>query len=282
MINWKIENHRGDILKHDGVEDFVVTKITGLNPPGANINTSANTTTDGSKINSVRLGNRNIVIYITINNDVEKTRIRLYQYFAVKKKLRLFFKNGTRNVFIDGYVEKVECDLFTKKQDMQISIVCNNPYFKSLEEIACVFSDTQAGFEFPFDIQKEGIEFSTIIPSQRKSVMNEGEAETGLTIEIYARGTVINPILYDVGKRTNMKINFTMKASDKIVINTSVGEKSIILIRGGVSSNAMGYLDNGSSWLNIEPGENIFTYHSDEGNGNMEITFKTPLLYGGI
>ena len=124
MYSLKVENERGEALELTGNPNYTVYKIEGLNPPQATINSSVNTTTDGSSINSVRLENRNIVIYTTIEGDVEANRINLYKYFPVKKTVKLYFSNSSREVYIEGKVELIECDLFSNKQVAQISIIC--------------------------------------------------------------------------------------------------------------------------------------------------------------
>ena len=282
MYSLKVENDRGNILELTGNRDYTVFKIEGLTPPQATVNSSVNTTTDGSKINSARLENRNIVLYISIDNDVEVNRINLYKYFPVKKNIKLYFANGVRDVFIEGTVELIECDLFSSKQVAQISVICPKPYFKSVNNLVAMFSDVTSAFQFPFTIPKEGIEFSSITDNQRKKIINTGDVETGAVIKLFSIGTVVNPVLYDVLKRTQMRLNFTMNPSDTIIINTNVGEKSIELIRDGITSNAMGYLVQNSSWFTLEAGDNIFTYDSDSGNSNLQITFTTPVLYSGV
>ena len=62
MYSLKVENDRGNTLELTNNPNYTVFKIEGLNPPHATINSSVNTTTGGSNINSVRLENRNIVI----------------------------------------------------------------------------------------------------------------------------------------------------------------------------------------------------------------------------
>ena len=282
MYSLKVENDRGNTLELTNNPKYTVFKIEGLNPPRANVNSSVNTTTDGSSINSVRLENRNIVIYTTIEGDVEANRINLYKYFPVKKSVKLYFNNGARNIYICGTVEVIECDLFSNKQVAQISILCPRPYFKAVHDLVTIFSDVSPLFEFPFAISKTGIEFSAITVNQRKSIVNTGEAATGVVIKLFAIGTVENPVIYDVLKRTNIKLNFTMLASDTIVINTNVGEKSIELIRDGVSYNALGYMAQNSSWFVLEAGDNVFTYDADSGNSNLQLTFTTSILYSGV
>ena len=282
MYSLKVENDRGNTLELTNNPNYTVFKIEGLNPPQATINASVNTTTDGSSINSVRLGNRNIVIYTTINGDVEANRINLYKYFPVKKQVKLYFDNGTRDIYISGTVELIECDLFSNKQVAQISIVCPRPYFKEVNDLVSMFSDVSKLFKFPFSISSIGIEFSALTVNQRKSIINTGDVETGVIIKLFATGTVENPVIYDVLKRTHLKLNFTMLTSDTLIINTNVGEKSIELIRNGVTYNALGYMAQDSEWFVLESGDNVFTYDSDSGNSNLQITFTTPILYSGV
>lgn len=282
MYSLKVENDRGDTLELTNNPNYTVFKIEGLNPPKATINDSANTTTDGSSINSVRLEKRNIVIYAAIERDVEANRINLYKYFPVKKTVKLYFSNESRDVYIEGTVEVIECDHFSEKQVAQISLICPQPYFKSVEELVSIFSDISPLFSFPFSISKAGVEISAITANARKSIINTGDIEGGVIIKLFAIGTVVNPILYDVLKRTHLKLNFTMLPSDTIVINTNVGKKSIELIRNGLSYNALGYMLPDSTWFTLQAGDNVFTYDADSGNGNLQLTFTTSVLYSGV
>lgn len=282
MYSLKVENDRGQTLSLTNNPKYTVYKIEGLNPPQATINSSVNTTTDGSSINSVRLESRNIVIYTTINGDVEANRINLYKYFPIKKSVKVYFSNGARDVYIEGTVELIECDLFTNRQVAQISLICPKPYFKGVDELVTMFSDVSKLFEFPFSISKAGVEISAITTNLRRSIVNVGDVETGVIIKLFATGTVVNPTLYDVLQRTHLKLNFTMRPSDTLIINTNVGEKSIELIRDGVTYNAMGYLVQNSTWFKLLAGDNVFTYDAESGGSNLQITFTTQVLYSGV
>lgn len=282
MYTLKVQNDRGDMLSLSDNKKYNVYKIEGLNPPKANINSAANTTTDGSNINSVRLENRNIVIYMTIEGEVEANRINLYKYFPVKKTVTLYFSNGSRDVYIEGTVELIECDLFTNKQVAQISIICPKPYFKDIDYLITTFGDISSLFAFPFAISKDGVEVSAVTSNVRKSIINSGDVETGVIIKLFAVGVVVNPVIYDVFKKTHLRLNFTLQASDTIVINTNVGEKSIELIRDGVATNLMGYMAKDSKWLTLESGDNVFTYDCDSGGSNLQLTFTSSILYGGV
>lgn len=282
MYELKVKNDKGEVLNLSTSPSYNVYKITGLQPPTVAINSSVNATTDGSTVNSLRAGTRNIVVYMKLEGEVEKSRINLYKYFPLKKNVTLYFKNGSRDVYIEAYVEVIECDLFTNKQVAQISLLCPQPYFKAVDDIISYFSDVSALFEFPFSVAKEGIEISTITRNLRKSIINTGDVESGLIIDLYAVGEVVNPIIYDVFKRTHIKLMFTLIAGDHIIINTNAGAKSITLIRAGITSNIMGYMYPDSTWLKLETGDNVFTSDCESGADNLQLTFTASILYGGV
>ena len=282
MFTLKVQNDKGQALNLTDDPRYIVYKIDGLAPPQANINSSVNTTADGSSINSVRLQDRNIVLYISIEGDVETNRIALYSYFPIKKTVTLYFSNGSRDVSIDGTIETIECDLFSNKQTAQISIVCPKPYFKDTTTIVTRFSEITSLFEFPFSIGEWGIAFSEYTPIVRKDIINNSDVETGTIIELFATGTVVNPVIYDVQKRTHISLLFTMQPSDLIVINTNHGEKSINLVRDGVTTNILGNMSKDSTWFTLSSGDNVFTYTAENGDIDLQITFYTNVLYSGV
>lgn len=282
MYEFKVKYDDGSIYNLTSSKHYTLYKITGLEPPKADVNTSENATSDGSTVNSVKVRERNLVLYMTIEGDVETNRINLYKYFPYKKNIKLYYKNNSRDVYIEGYVEHIDVGHFDEKQIAQVSIICPQPYFKAVTDLVSYFSEVSSLFQFPFSISKAGIEFSAITTNIRKSVINTGEVESGIIIELNAIGTVVKPIIYDVFKRTHLALNFTMLNNDKITINTYQGKKSITLTRNGVDSNAMGYMTPDSKWLTLDVGDNIFTYDSENGNANLQLTFTTTAMYGGV
>lgn len=282
MISLIAENERGDRIDFSKNKDYTIYKVDGITPVEATIASTANSTADGATINRRSIGYRNIVIYMTINGEIEENRLKLYRYFPVKKDVQLHFETDSRDVLINGAVELISCDIFSAREAAQISIICPQPYFRAVNDLVSYLSDTEALFEFPFSIDKNGIEISRIERNIRKSIINTGETETGIIIQLYATGEVVNPIIYDVDEKTYLKLNYTMQQDDEIVINTNTGQKEIKLIRAGVETNIMGHLSPGSTWLQVEQGDNVFTYNCDSGNSDLRITFITQQLYGGL
>ena len=282
MYSLKIENKAGQQFELTSNEArYQVTKIDGLNPPPAVITSAGVAGMDGSRFASAKLGERNLVLYVKINGDVETNRIFLYRFFKTKQYCKIYYENETRSVYAEGYVETIECDLFENGQMMQISIVCNDPYLKALEEIEHELSLIIGAFTFPFAIE-EPIEFSYYEHDMLTTIAYDGDAESGFIIEIQAGGSVTNPSIYKVGTGEQMSINVTMVQGDLLRINTNKGEKSIEFTHNGVTTNYLRNLQRGSSWLSLDIGDNQFTCDADSGEEMMQIVFKYRTKYEGV
>lgn len=300
MFTLKVENKTGSVLtltQNEG--NYQIVNIDGLNPPNAVINSSEVAGMDGSIFNSSKLQERNIVLDLKINGEVEVNRLFLYRYFRTKQWCRLYYTNGSRDVYIEGYVETIECNLFELGQTMQISIVCQDPYFKALDEITTDISKEISAFVFPFSFGGEGaivhpdedtdeaIPFSTIEINRVTNIINDGEAESGLIIDLVATGTVVNPVIYDANDGARfIKLTQTMNIGDEIIIDTRKGHKSATLVSGGIKSNIIRKITpiNGifPTWFQLAVGDNEFTYSADSGSEFLGIVFRHSLLFEGV
>lgn len=300
MFKCKIENVKNDTLtltQNEG--NFQVLSITGLNPPNAQINTSNVAGLDGSKFNSSKLQNRNIVIMLKINGDVETNRLNLYKYFATKEWCKFYYENEHRNVYIDCYVETFECDFFTDKEIAQISLMCPSPYFKDMEEIIDDISKVLGAFEFPFAHGSKGatnpsvsidnstdnaIPFSTIDMSRITNVYNNSESETGVIIEIDVLGAVNLIQIRNTKTGDSFTIEYNFIENDKIIIDTNKGQKSILLVRNAITINLFTAIKKGSTFFQLSIGDNFFGYTGDTGSSDdsINIVFKHYNVYRGV
>lgn len=281
MYTLIVQNKYGDQLELTHNPAYTVYNIEGLDPPDAQINTTHNAGYDGSVFNSAYEKDRTITITMTIESPAEANRIALYRYLKTKFPVRLFYKNGTRDVYIDGFVQSMQIGFFQRKQVIQITIFCPKPNFSGAVSVVQEFYSVEALFEFPFDIS-EPIPFSEIVTGVEKSIINAGDLETGVTITIDAVGTVENPKVYNVDDNTFIILSFTMQDGDTITIDTRQGEKSITLHRGGSDINLIGHMQRNSTWFQLQPGDNVFTTAADTGAENMMVTFTVVDQYQGV
>lgn len=312
MYTLKFENERGDLITLTGAEGmYQIIRIDGLNPPDAILHRSEVAGMDGTKYMSAKLEEREIVLTVKINGEVEKNRLNLYNYFKSKHYSKMYYSNGSRDVYIEGYVESIECDLFSMAEQMQIVLICPDPYFLSANEIMTDISKVLGAFEFPFafgsdgvdnsvlmidrfperdfesidvsdTITDEAIEFSQFIKDRIVNIPNEGENETGLIIRISATKQVVNPIIYNVETREFFKLNLTIDETETVTINTNRGHKSVTLSDETSTTNVINKVARSSTWLTLSKGDNQFTYEADVGSADMEVLFTHRTRYQAV
>lgn len=301
-----VTNYLGDRIKLElgkpDVSGFLIKSITGLGPAKANVNTTEVSTNDGSLFNSARLSQRNIVLDMVFINTVygesiEDLRQKSYKYFPLKKSVELTIETDNRYVKTTGYVESNEPNIFSSQEGTQISIICPDPYFYSAGEDGnnvTNFYSIDPMFEFPFSnesLTEPLLVFGEIQIKTEGVITYYGDAEIGVTIYIHAIGSASNINIYNTETREVMKID-TVKlqkltgkgivASDDIVINASKGDKSITLIREGVSYNILNCLDKNTDWFTLAKGDNIFAFTADSGVTNLQFRIENKVIYEGV
>lgn len=282
MYTLIVENERGEQLTLTSCDVCDVLRVDGLNPPPANINLSETANIDGASFKSSRISTRNIVILLNVKTPIEANRQQLYKFFRSKRWCRLYYTNDSRDVYIDGYVETFENDQFTNLQKPQISIICPKPFFKNRTENTVEFSETSDLFEFPFSIADEGAEMG-IIEKVVTRLIDAGEVETGAIISLVAGSDqILNPTIYNRTNQTYFGLNVDMSEGDLITICTIKGEKAVTLLRGGVTTNIIDKMSDGSTWLEFEPGENEISYGADVGASNLKVSLTITQLYEGV
>lgn len=281
MFTLIVENYRGAQMQLVPNGKYIV-ELEGITGNKATINTSVTGSGAGSLFNSSRVEDRPVSLTVWPQGDIEKNRIALYKYFQSGKYVKLIYKNGSREAFIEGYVDQApDGTLFTNKEALDISIKCNQPYWKSETEIITDISDVTPLFTFPFAIDiDEPIPFSEIVKGVEKNVVNNGDVESGVIIELQADGTVKNPIIYD-GYGGSFGLVFTMQDGDLITINTYKGNKAVTLLRSGVTINIFKHVVDNPTWFTLEPGDNVFMVEA-ENSELLQIRYKNYNLYEGV
>ena len=283
MYDLYIENEYKQMLKlSEKIQEYSIISIEGLNPPDAQIYEMKNSIQDGNIYNNASLEDRIIVVTFTINGPAEENRLELYKYLKIKKIHRIYFKNGSRDVYIDGYLENFQISFFEQKEIAQATFRCTDPYFKDFVAIDGDLSIIQKLFEFPFEIEQP-IPFSEFRIGEGQLLINKGDVETGMIFKFYAeRGTVINPVIYNLETGEKFKIETTMQEGDEIDVNTIYMQKAVTRIRDGEETNLIDDVSYDSSWLQLKPGGNTFLVNADIGAINLDVYIDVNVLYQGV
>lgn len=288
------------VLSEDNPEHgMIIKKIDGLGPPKALINSTDLATNDGSLFNSARLDKKNITmqLLLTAAPNIETSRQRTYKYFPIKKEIEVLIELDNRIAKITGHVESNEPNVFSKEEEMSISIICDDPYFYSAGENGIqttVFYGVEPLFEFEFEndsLEEDLIEFGSIENQREKNIYYNGDAEIGIIITIHAVGEAQNISIYNTETREHMYIDtdklekLTEKgivAGDTIIISTVRGNKSIYLLRDGRYTNILNCLSKDSDWFQLSKGDNIFAYVCEYGSENLEFIIENQVVYEGV
>lgn len=285
MFSLRLENESGNIVDiNDGERYIVIPPVSGLNPPSAALFTSKSPNRKGSKYNGSTLDERNIVITIKILGDIEANRNALYAWVDTEQYCKVYYKNGVKSVFCEGYVQDCPIDLFTDNEVVSVAIVCPDPYWRDLQEISADISSIIRHFTFPFAIDSAGIPFSTLRESTVTSILNAG-AETGVRISIKCNGEVKNITLYDAKDTARVfRINTTIREGEVVIIDTEASPKTCKLYKtDGTVENILRYVGANPTWFVLKRGINTFGFSLGSGlTSDVEISIGYTNKYLGV
>lgn len=288
MFDLYINNGFSPLLNINDLKDYATIDAVGMASMGANVNMESIPTTDTYVENGAHANPRNIVLSIKPLKDIENSRSKLYDYFQIKHKVMLRYVMGEKDYTISGIVETIDLNPWSKGVVVQVSILCSQPYWEDALKMITDISRITRLFEFPFSIDIENpVEVSRINDDIVQTVNNIGNVDTGVIVKILAIGPVTNPEIYSVDERKKMKLNFTMKFGDEIIINTNPGSKSIKLKRDGKTKNIINTLVRESNsidnyWFILKAGLNRFACLAEKGSEFMETTVQHANKYQGV
>lgn len=282
MFEILFENESGKLINiNDGV-NYEVIEFEGFNPPPASLYTSKSPNRKGSKKNGSTLDERALLIQIKILGDIEANRNALYEWTDTESELKIYYKNGVKNVYCEGTVTDCDVPLCTDNEVMTVAITCPDPYLKDLQEIATDVSNLLKQFTFPFAIDANGIPFSTLREDNRTNIFNAG-TESGALIRIKALGEVSNISLFDGNDASRIfKINMTLQENEIVEIDTASSPRTVKLIRtDGTVENALKYIGHNPTWFQLKKGNNVFAFTASV-TANVEVTFSFTNKYLGV
>lgn len=282
MFELYLENENANIVNINDNINYVVISAEGLTPPSASIFTAKSPNRKGVKYNGSTLNERNIIITIKILGDIEANRNALYAWVDTEQYCKVRYKNGIKNVYCEGHVADCPIELFTDNEVVNLAILCEDPYWKDLQEIKTEISALIKQFTFPFSIDANGIPFSTIRETNTTSVFYVG-AETGVEIKIKCKGDVENLTLYNARNvAEKFEIATTLRAGWLVVIDTENSPKTIKAYKeDGTVENLLKYVQN-PTWFTLKKGNNAFSYTTANGNDNAEISISFMAKYTGV
>lgn len=256
----KATNSYGNTLLITQQAAYAVASVSGLTPPQGSVYTSELATKDGSIYNASRAQNRYITLLIYPQEQIEAARLALYQVFKLSKWVKLELQTKQRHVFIEGYVESMDGDLYENPQNLQISIVCPDPFFEAATGS------------------------TTAIPTAgtAAAVANNGDDEAGAVFTLTATGACSNLSITNETTGQTFGLGLTLASGDKVTIDTRRGSKRVTLLHEGVETNAINAMTAGSAWPQLIPGTNQISFDALTGDGNLSCSVAFTAIYEGL
>lgn len=282
MFELKLENVDGQIVNIDDGVKYVVSDVSGLNPPSASLFTSKSPNRKGVKYNGSTLDERTVIIAIKLLGDIEVNRNALYDWIDTEQYVKIRYRNDVKNVYCEGHVYECEFTPFTDSEVITVAITCEDPYWKDLTDIVVDISNIIKQFTFPFAIS-EPIPFSTYKDSNTTSIFNSGN-ETGLRIIIKCLEDVTNLEIYDPNDITKkFRLNTTLEKGWVVEIDTDSSPKTVKAYKAdGSVENLLKYTGGSVTWFTLKKGNNVFGYSADRGASDIEMTINFVTKYLGV
>lgn len=282
-------NSRGQSVILGDNAPFILTKIEGTGAANVNIQTQKAPFQDGETYIDNMLEPRAVAIEIMILADNEKemveNRRKILQAFNPKMgQGTLIYEYGEIKKEIKGISElaPVFPDVDDFKDTMQpglIQLYCPEPFwldtFIESEEMA----DWVGGFGFILQLPTM---FAGRSSRQNKVIHNGGDVDTPIIFEFL--GAATNPKIVNADTGEYIKINRTIGDNEKLIITTEFGNKKVILKNTTTEeeTNAFSWIDLGSTFFQLKPGDNQLTYDADEGKENAKVWIRWRNRYVGV
>lgn len=236
---------------------YMTSEIDGLYPPAGTVSTSAYAGMNGSYLNNAFIEKRNLVISFAMRGiKIEQNRHALYKIVKPSRYVKVYYRTKNIDVYTEGYVESCNITNFTNETIGQISILCPDIYWYSINSTYAYFARISDAFHFPFPESDAPFPLGTYNHSNIISLQNDGD-EIGFTLvlENVGKENVVNPTIYNVDSGAYLQIKTVMLPGDVITVTTKIGNKTVTLTRNGVNSNLINSFVAGSTWLTLPTGK---------------------------
>jgi len=273
-ITYKNSKNQSLVLGED--PRYQLIDLQGLNPPKATFSTSTLAGFDGSRVNGSMVNARNILMTLQLSGDIEANRLKLYDIFKIKRSGTLTYNSDLLSIQIEAYVESVEISPMVWPIKALISLLCPQPYFEDLRDILVDVTSIENAFSFPLELFSSGGEIGIIHPSEAQNILNPGDIPVGMILRFQAIGTVVKPKIINTQTLQSLELNLTLQAGDIVTINTEIGRKRIELNQSGVITNQFNSLVLGSTFLQLDEGDNVLYVTSESGSSFLltQIAFR--------
>lgn len=286
-------NNHSMTFAEDGFNPLLLASVSGIYDTENEVTMVDGTIIDGATYQGSRQQKRNIVLTLLADPQTDETFV--YNQ-PIRDDLRLIFQKGVKGELIyeeNGTARKI--DYYTESitrapkgsRLFTISLLCDNPKFRDIDDTIRTMGDYIELFEFDHDFPEEDEELETKSTEQSVNIINDtGNREIGLTIKIEALAAVTNPSIYHAEQDKHITVGmlnrpFEMQTGDILIITTGIGNKHIKLKRWNTETEINSYLELTSEFFQLGDGDNHISYNAESGADYMSVTISYCNEYEG-
>ncbi|WP_409229105.1 phage tail family protein [Gudongella sp. SC589] len=275
-------NSKGQSIELGNDGPFVLTKIEGTGAVNIDIQSSKSPYQDGISYHGNTLEPRplSIEVMILAGTIEEMMNHRRTISRAFNPKLNegtLIYKIGglKREIKAISELAPVFPDAEDFKDVMQpglIQLFAPNPFwldeYETSEEIVTWIGGMRFPLRLPTTFSKKG--------PKKINIINNGDVVTPVKVEF--KGPATNPRITNHTTGEYIQVNRTLLQDDVLVITTDFGNKRVEINE----NNVFNWIDLGSKFWQLEAGDNIVEYTSDDEIESAQVKISYRNRYLGI
>lgn len=269
-------NQRGGSIELGQSAPFFVTKIEGFSDVENNISTHQSFNQDGESVTNERLESRHLTIqgeYFFY--DRQEGRDKLIKTFNPKLNGVLKYINGSTIKEIKCKPEQSPTVISTNKSTVPyvINLMAPVPFWLDEYDQSQEIVTWIGGFSFPLRLPTR---FSMAGP-KIINIVNDGDVETPITIEIFGPATKPKILLRETGEY--LRIKEVLASDDVVTITTEFGNKRVELN----GENAFNILDlPASKFFSLQVGDNVLELTTEDESDSVKVKVSYRNRYIGV
>ena len=273
-------NELGESVVFSNRPPFILQNIEGLGDVDVNVQMQKAPYQDGETHIDSLLAARPIRLEVSI---VGKNVDELRRYLSRVTNPKI---SGVLRYEDDSVIREIECitehvpQYSTRNRNQQVAVIdllAPDPYWRSPEVTTEPLAAFLPRFRFPF-------RFPIVFGERGSQATLYNDGDVPCPIEIEFNGPAQLPIVRNVTTGEFIRVEKSLNAGEKLIINTSHGrERKVIIDKGnGEIENAFHYIDIWESTLfQLAVGENVIEYDAVASGGQAVVQISYRKLYVG-
>ena len=289
IITWKSSGGTTVTFSKTDPTYILLKNYDGFATPDVNYKTIAAPFQDGVTLLDTKFAARKFSIQLMVVGpalqniqEAVNSLIRLCNPASGPGVLGLLYEDGTQYyITASAKVMPNSNTRSNKHQLVQIQFQAHTPFWYTSPQAQSLGSAGTITFN---DDLTTNLKWPFTFPSNNATgtFVNYGDTPAGATFQI--TGACTNPVITNTTTGYLMKFNITMNVGDNMVATTGFGNKTITYtpISTGIPANGFQYLSSTSTFIQMMPGTNIFTFTGDSVAAATKLSITWSDQYSGV